>query len=495
MHNFIEFQIILFIIFILNTSSNLIVIPFKILKKYELNNTDEPYSFIENNIESPLYTDLLLGEPTQKITSIISFNVYELSLYYRYNNSTFNKTLYNRNNSKTFELIDYKNPNRKVLYLKEQVTFYNDINFKNIIKVKDLLFTFIEPQKKKKEEDLCTNIGLQLHDNLDKKIYDKEINTNIIMQLKQKNIISSYSFNIHFQLFEINKENFDGFLILGEEPHQYLKNSYNEYQLFKTLAFKKDKALSWDMHFNKVYYLRAKNFEKITDKNSDFYNQGTLNPNSNLIIGTLNYELNIKFDYFYKLLMEGKCVREINHYTIFYYCYKNKITKEDIENFPTLYFSNLELDYEFELNYKDLFIENGNLIYFLIIFYDFPEDFQNYFWSFISRWEFGLPFMKKYFFTYDYDGKYIGFYNNKKLITNNNNEKDILKNKNKNFLWTIIIPIIIVCVLIILYIRKYLLRNKRITAIELENNNINNINNDKEKYNYYNLEMNQKILH
>ena len=127
------------------------------------------------------------------------------------------------------------------------------MNFQNKIKVKDLLFSFIENSRDKKEindDSLCINIGLQLSDSSDDTKYNKDLNTNLIIQLKQKSIISTYNFNIHFQKVVINEEDFDGFIVVGNEPHQYLKNSYNEQQLFKTLAFKKDKELSWDMHFN-----------------------------------------------------------------------------------------------------------------------------------------------------------------------------------------------------------------------------------------------------
>ena len=498
MNIIISYQLIVLIIFIVNTSSNIITIPFKISKNYDLNDIKDPLSFIETFREHPLYTYILLGEPPKSIVSIISFNTYEFSMHHRLNKRNFNQTtLYKRNNSKTFETINYKNPSRKVQYFKEQVSFYTDLHFENTLKVKDLLFSFIENGKDKKvinDESLCINIGFQLSDNSDNIKYDIDLNINLVKQLKHKNIISTYSFNIHFQKITINEEDFDGFIVLGNEPHQYLKNSYNEQQLFKTLAFKKDKVLSWDMHFNKIYYLRGTNFEKIINKNIDFYNQGTLSPSSSLIIGTLDYELNIKYDFFQELISYGKCIRESKQFTIFYYCYKNKTTEEDLKKFPSLYFYNSELDYKFELTYKDLFFEKREFIYFCIIFYDFPEEAQNYFWSFISRWELGMPFMKKYFFTYDYDGKYIGFYNEKKIILNNDVDKYNNKNKKDNtFLW-ILIPIIFVFILGMLLIRKYIFKNRKITATELQNNNINDKNTNIDNYNYNSIEMKQKIL-
>ena len=216
-----------------------------------------------------------------------------MSISHLFNNTIFNKTLYQRNISKTFEKFNYKSKNRQVNYFKEQAIFYTDLDFKNTIKAQNLLFCFIEGDKNKKQKNdssLYITIGFQLSDFSDNKIFKKDINNNIIFQLKEKNYISSYSFNIHFQLFEINKEIFNGFIVIGNEPHQYLKRSYNEYQLLKTLAYKKDKELSWDIHFNKIYYLRANNYQKIINEDSDFYNQASLFPESSLIIGTLDYE-------------------------------------------------------------------------------------------------------------------------------------------------------------------------------------------------------------
>ena len=490
MCNLFLYQIILFIIFILSSSSKIIVLPFKILKKKEVNINVEPLTLIENMRENAIYTNILLGEPPKKINSIITFNIEDISMYHKINNNLLNNTYYNRNKSKTFEKINviYDNPN--IEYFKEQITFYTDLDFKNTIKVKDLYFTLIEYEKEKiekNESNLCLNIGFKLSDNSNENKFNTGINTNIIMQLKQKDIISSYNFNIHFNPIRIYDEVFDGFIVLGSEPHQYLKSQYNEYQLYKTLAFKKDNSLSWDIHFNKIYYLNSNNNnEIIIDKKIDFYNQGTLSPSSSLIVGTNDYEKNIKFDYFDLLIIMGICKRENKNYMIFYYCYKDKLNKENLEKFPTLYFLNLELDYAFELNYQDLFFEKDNLVYFLVIFYDFPVEVQDYFLDYNSRWEFGTPFMKKYFFTYDYDNKYIGFYNNNKKIIQNEDIKD--NNKNTNYLLIIIVIFLLIIFFGMFFIKKYVINNKKITAIELENNDKNNTNN------YFNVEMTQKII-
>ena len=405
-------------------------------------------------------------------------------------------TLYKFNNSKTFKKINFTNinPNSNlyIKYFKEQITFYRDLNFKNIIKVKDLNLSFILPDKSKDKElnkiseRLYINIGFQLSVN-------SIINKNLIIQLKQKNIISSYSFNIHYNSFKINNENYDGYIVLGEEPHQYLKNIYNENQLYKTTAFRKNYELSWDMHFNKIYYINSFNNEIIIDKNSDFYNQATLNPNSNIIICTSDYEKNIRKDYFNELIEQKKCERAIRSNYIYYYCNKKKLKLKDIKNFPTIYFSNEEIDFIFELEYKDLFIEQNNLIYFLVIFYNYPEHMKFYSLKYTSRWEFGTPFLKKYFFTYDYDNKYIGYYK-KKNIQNN-------IHKNNSIFILIVIIILIMSIFGIYFYRRYLIKKRKISAIELKSNETNGINDinksedilDKNS-NCYNIEMKHKLF-
>ena len=47
MNKLISYQIIVLIIFILNTSSNIITVPFKISNYYNINRIEDPLSFIE----------------------------------------------------------------------------------------------------------------------------------------------------------------------------------------------------------------------------------------------------------------------------------------------------------------------------------------------------------------------------------------------------------------------------------------------------------------
>ena len=486
-------------------STNIILIPFKILRKNNINKSnkiEDPFTFIKNEIDNTIYTDIFIGEPPQKITAIVTFNSEHLEMHHQTSNNLFSDTLYERNKSKTYEKIPIKENNTTSTpikdYFKEQIKLYTDINFKNLITINSLTFSLFEPNKKEiTERSLSFNLGFKLSESVDND-NNKEINTNIILQLKQKKLISSYNFNFHYDKINIDGNIYDGYIIMGEEPHQYIKNSYNEYQLYKTKALKRDKNLSWDIYFNKIYY-ELNNKEIILDNHVEYYNQAALTPTSGIIEGTLTYERSIKNSFFSKLIKEKKCTKLINDFYIFYYCDRNKICNDDLKSFPTLYFSSIELDYTFELTYEDLFLEKDDYIFFLIVFYDYPEEIQSYFNEYISKWDFGTPFLKKYFFTFDYDNKYIGFYNNK-TETKNNKQDEIPKITNKNNIsekknyWIIIIIIIIIIFGIFFVMRKYYIKNKKISAIELENDNMDSDNSNLKFSKYYNVEMGQKNL-
>ena len=256
--------------------------------------------------------------------------------------------------------------------------------------------------------------------------------------------------------------------------------------------------LSWDVYFNKIYY-KLNDKEYILDKGVEYFNQASLTPSSGTIEGTITYERNINKNFFSKLIQEKKCHKISENNYIFYYCDKDKINEHEIKNFPILYFSNIELNYTFELNYKDLFLEKNNILYFLVIFYDYPQEIQISFDEYVSRWDLGIPFLKKYFFTFDYDNKYIGFYNNNSnvvpyivpnpMITGKDNNSG-----NKSYLVIIVLIIIFLILGILFVLRKYFFKSKKINAVELENDIIIDSNNSNLNSKYHNIEMKQKKL-
>ena len=114
------------------------------------------------------------------------------------------------------------------------------------------------------------------------------------------------------------------------------------------------------------------------------------------------------------------------------------------------------------MNYEDIFKEKGDYIYFLVFFDRKGGDF----------WRFGKPFLYKYFFSYDYDGRAIYYYNIE-------NDKSI-----KSFgLIIIIIILIVIFACLGFFVGKYIYsskkREKGTELNEQDNYNYESINNDK----------------
>jgi hypothetical protein len=83
-----------------------------------------------------------------------------------------------------------------------------------------------------------------------------------------------------------------------------------------------------------------------------------------------------------------------------YYCKKEM--KETLKNnkYTNIYYKHRFFSKIFELNFDDLFIENGDYIY-LRVFIDTIKN---------DVWRFGKPFLQKYFFSYNLDGRTISLY-------------------------------------------------------------------------------------
>ena len=185
----------------------------------------------------------------------------------------------------------------------------------------------------------------------------------------------------------------------------------------------------------------------------------------NLIEGSSNYLTNIENEFFNNLYIKEICFKEntknekLGTYLVIW-CNKNYY--DEIKKFPTLYFKSIELEYIFELNFEDLFMIKGNKLYFLIVFRTKP----------------GIKlFFKKYLFTFSFDNKIIGFYNNK-LFNNskiiNNKNTDLSNNqrlKKKIFLFLLCFVFVFIILIAFLKIKKKYLNDRQTRMNELIDNN------------------------
>ena len=154
--------------------------------------------------------------------------------------------------------------------------------------------------------------------------------------------------------------------------------------------------------------------------------------------------------YFNESILNGTCFKENINYSYFpqrfYYCDKDKY-KENIKYFPHLKFIHSELNYTFELDYKDLFIEKDDKFILMVFFDGFP-----------MYWQLGKPFLRKYSFLMNQDAKTVGFYHKEENENNNINE-----NNSNHTALKIIVIILGVGILLILgiFIGKYYFKDKK----------------------------------
>ena len=446
--------IIFFSLFFLIKLSNEehIIIPFKIINKKEPEffiSIEDYFTYWQN---LSFYSELLLGTPNQKVLTKLTFDDYGLSILNKgcdYDSSLFkieeplNLEKYSSSFIKAKDELDEESFNYKGFYdaFYAKDIFYFDSN-------KETNLKFIYSPSDNKKSITCLNIGLMAYTrNL------RESSLNMIKQLKDNNIIGSYDWTILLN---------DGIFLIGEKPHEYKPDIYNEKYLYGSAYYHDDLIAYFNLKVNKIYFNFPMNTkEKIVINDTDIL---YLIPTKGLIKGTLDYEKKTEQYFFNDFIKQKKCFKEFtnnNKYRAFS-CINNLSIKEELKSkFPNLKFEHKNFYYTFELNYDDLFKEKGDRIYFLIWF-DSSLRTNKY-------WEMGLPFMKKYLFNYNYDNKLISFYNNdlkesekmEKIVSNANIKKEVI--------------IIIILLAITICIAGFLLgrtinRKNRLTAKELEEN-------------------------
>ena len=285
---------------------------------------------------------------------------------------------------------------------------------------------------------------------------------NLVMQFKRANITSSYNWFIEYD----SKNNEKAKLIIGEAPYKYNSKKYKEENSKQFNADKRiDGYLYWDIKMSEIYLKNGTELYK--DLYMNLYLSCNLEPSLGVIMGTSGYKDYIEYNFFKPLRDEGKCFRSsliLNTYTV-YYC--NKDIKEELEsNFSAIIFMQRTLNKSFELTFDDLFVEKADYLFFLVFFNRYDQEI----------WKFGKPFLKKYFFSYDLDGRTITFY--EKAGKNNKN------NKNNTVLIIVIVFLILIFAIVGFFLAKYIYSyKKRKSATELKNN---------DDYNYDNLDINNE---
>ena len=366
------FYYLILIIISINILNSYIIIPFKSTNEnYNLtydNSSDFTSKFKKEINNNKLYAKISLGEPKKDAIFFFTMNDYfgllmntcpkrMISLYNPYKSKTFT---YDPESTCTYyDLLKAKIGN-------DNFSFYNNKQMKeNFIINLDIL---VDNQTYSSNDyelgTYCGKIGLIIRD------YYPSYYVNFIIYLKKKNIIQSYQWGIFFfnenKNYNINKEiqnNYNGFYIAGLTENDYL-NIFNNNIIYNTYI-ENPIYIKIGGKFDKIYFKYLNNIincSEITNFEIDI--------EKNYITCPEDYRENIKNYYFNKHFENDKC-KEIVSLDKFYrddnmiIC--NLTIKEELKNFPKLYLPYRELNSIFFLDYKDLFIEINNKIYFLVI--------------------------------------------------------------------------------------------------------------------------------
>jgi hypothetical protein len=322
---------------------------------------------------------------------------------------------------------------------KDKIVFFDD-NKKNIT-INDFIFVLANQLWSDAQADMSGMLGLILS-NKD----DKPKITDFVTQLKQNKIIDSYTFMLEYT------NEYDGILYLGD----YFNGSSNAIDDLKTtlVSRSKSKVKQWEITTDKI-------FSGNTVVQNDTYIQ--FHYEMGILAAPEIYRDYIKANFFKNYLDKGICklifnLEEISIFNKYDYiaCNKNEFKSE---TFPEIKFYSQDLNFNFTLNYKDLFYEFGNKVYFLAVFPRYPVD--------VKYWYIGKPFFLKYKLFMNKDKKTIGLYKNY-----NKNKKEVIVveiEANKNKILYILIIIFLVCVLIgILYYFLKVRVSRKLRANELE---------------------------
>ena len=448
----------------------------------ENNNTPKIFNsdiFIKNYFNKNLLLTFYLGEPPQKIKSIILNDNVCFELRNSNNLSLSKNNIYSPKYSSSFSLF-----NKQLFFVWRNTKFmtigYDYISFdKNRNEKYNCSFYF---QMTNQENISISDISDKEYIakiSLNKPLYYTSYECpNFINEIKSKANLNKYTFS--FEFIDGNKGN----LIIGDELFNYNNKKY-----FKSQYIYDYSNDNYDIYFNDIISY---------NKNENISFNGTygrLSFNLGVIIGTREYKQVIDEIFFNKFISDKICQIDniIYNSTQNYFVYNCNNDKFNIKNFPKIFFVSKNYLYNFELNYSDIFIKSNSKYYFLIIFKanNNKKDIKD-------SWILGQPFISKYSFTLNVDAKMIGFYN--PSLPKDKEEFQINNEKNNNIKKILLILFLIICIFTLLILAfifgMKMKKEKKKRADELKDN-YEYISEIKDKFiikSNQTIELNSKII-
>ena len=445
----IFFSIILISIFI-SVIPNKIIFPFT-TKSYLFDPNDE-YKFIFKN---EIFTTIEVGNPPQKVELFLTTRTPFFII--KKNNSI--PEYYKNEFSSTYKYYDfssiyYLNDEvlKKGVQSSEKIYLQNSFEEQTPIPITDLEFIYGIQYEKDSKRHMGV-LGLQFIST--SFVYSKEIN--IMVLLKKRGLTSNYVWNLNY-----TTDN-SGFLVIGEYPHSFNDKKYNKENM-KQINVHKEGAqnLVWNLYFNEIKY---------GDSDLSSHKTGKFAPQYGVLLGPTIFDNLITKEFFQEYLDNKKCERKTYDGKYDYYVCDENL---DLSNFKNIEFTEKDISSKkFILTKEDLFLKKNGKLYFLVAF--------GHSWKWSYCWNLGKPFMKKYNFIFDEDGKQILYYEQE--------EKDGLI-KSKNFaalIWGGIgLLIIVIAVLIFVLTRVAKERKKKMFELEDDFDYTTGEGNKQEKKDNYN---------
>jgi len=479
-----SYSFYLYIYFLLITIlpvKNFFVIPFKTINlQYEESQKDYLYKIYTNNI----YINITLGTPKQSTIALLrmekdEFYIHKDGFFPNESSSYINldkdsKSIISSSENKSSDIFYFQTYNSY-----DELSNINNINENSIDKSFKMNFIFMNyvviwnSNKTNPGE-----IGLQY----------KSINLNssvtFVKCLHESKEIKNYIFSF---IFNNNNNIFfnEGFLIIGEE----LTDKESEKDNIKyTKAADINGLIKWNIFFDEIYsYPNVENSSDIiTNINKTIINRNhkaQLVIDKPYIIGTDEYESFLLDNYLQYLIDEKVCFKKsiLGYNSIHgYYC-DNSSELFISKKFPDLHIFSRELGETFILKKKDLFFYDINynnisdhFCYLMVWFTKSNYAYEKKYWCL------GIPFFKKYRFSFDYEKKLIGFYN--QSFHFEPNKQNILENSNNNIM---ILKIIVICALLIIIFTIIGFIIKKFTNKKKRKKKLNElVDEDEENYDY-----------
>ena len=492
------FYSIFYISFFFIISSNcFLVLPFNtiFIKDNSINDNDFHSILIQNEI----YVNLSIGTPKQNFISILKMDKYGFIIY----ENAFNYSL-----SDSYESVD---EDLRISWMYDCDSFpsidyfyfsyfnsYKDLenfiknknaNIYNKTRINKIPFLRISEKngtsnKFNKQYNKYGIIGLKYNSN-------SYFNApELVKSLKSIKEIKNYFYTFKFEKNLINNfidNNNKGYFIIGED----LTDNIQEKEEIKYIYCEEfGGTIEWDIKFDSIYV--EFNKEKQTENNlkyKEVKKKAQIFVNYPYLVGSSEYFLYIKENFFNELVEKNICfINNIIKDEDKFYSYKCDSKSKDffeyLDKFPNLVFENKIFEFNFTFTKYDLFTYNSfnnsdTFLYFLIIKnWDIKYSYYD--------WVIGIPFLKKYRLSFDYESKRIGFYKNEGKMFEE-------KQENSKFYQSIYFKIFIITILIfIIFIlgmifQKNLNKNRKKKANELDddyeynsyNENKNDDNNNK----------------